>query len=67
MFQHYAANYRHVGGDQEFGIVSVIEVGQRPAVEIPKMIACREYGDPKRADEIEILELVRLGAPRETP
>ena len=78
MFQTYAIEYSLPGTAQTFGTTSVVdldearesgreEMGEAQRLELRQQIACRRWGNPARAGEIVLTEVIRLGAPTVTP
>lgn len=69
MFQQYAVTYTVTTdkGTENGATTSTVETHLDPDVEIPKMIACRRFGNADRASAVTITEKARLGDPTETP
>jgi hypothetical protein len=66
MFQRFAVTFQ-VTGENETYTTSTVEVGLDARQEIAKQVACRRFGRAAMADHVEILELVEIGQPTQTP
>lgn len=57
LFQTFEATYTIDGEAQLYRNVAIVDFGANILAEIPKMIACRIWGDPKKASRVQIVAL----------